>query len=122
MSDRHMVNKFEFDINRKMLEFEVNPLKSNSKLIRLKTDCNDLLINLDSFSKRNLVGFNKYAFFIFFASTHLFKLYRTKKVLHQLESKAIEHIGICLFTGIFGGIVIGQTLGNNIPLRNKVRN
>ncbi len=121
MNNKYVIDKIESNITNKMLQFEVNPIKSNSKLKTLETECKDLLVHLKEFNDKKLKGFNKYAFFICFASFNLYRLYSQRKVLYELESKAINHIILCTIFGLTGGYSFGYIFGNNITLCRKVK-
>ena len=65
------------------------------------------------FNKNQLKGFNTYSFILGMAFTHTFLIYSKKQVLHQMENKALQHMGICLFCGLSFGFLVGQVFGKN---------
>lgn len=69
--------------------------------------------------KKNFGSFNLYFAFLGLAGTHTFIIYSKKLVLHQMEKKAIPHIGLCLGAGLLAGFVVGNIYGSSYKLSKK---
>ena len=61
--------------------------------------------------KKNMKGFNLYAFYFGIAITHTGVIYSQKVVLSELELKAPSHIGICIGVGVISGLFYGVVYG-----------
>ena len=69
--------------------------------------------SLKLFQSEKLKGFNYWAAFLGLAITHTTMIYSKKQVLHQMERKAIPHLGICFGVAIGSGLIVGQMFGSS---------
>ena len=68
-------------------------------------------LNLLKFRENNLKGFNSTFGLFGICAAHLGNIYYRKQVLHLMESRAFQHIGVCVGAGLASGVFFGQLLG-----------
>ena len=100
----------------------------NNLASKIKSDWNnkknlqEYLNTLNYFKGSQLGKFNSTFFLIGLASSHLFLIYSQKKVLHQMEQKAIPHLGLVLGVGVLSGLVVGSIYGSSISNTRQTDN
>lgn len=74
---------------------------------------------LEKFKTSKLGCFNYTMFLFGLLATHTGIIFYSKQVLHEMESKALRHMGICLGVGLVSGLVFGSIYGKSILLHKK---
>lgn len=77
---------------------------------------NDFKNCLEKFKSSKLGSFNYTMFLLGVVATHTGVIFYTKQVLHEMESKAPRHLGICLTVGLMSGLIFGSMYGKSISL------
>jgi hypothetical protein len=69
--------------------------------------------------KSKIKGFNGWAFFLGAATYHIFTIYAKKKLLYEMQQKALPHMGITLGVGIVTGFIFGRVFSYDYKLYRK---
>lgn len=117
----YCILKYNKKILDRMMLFEIDPLKTNSKLESLEEDINLILNEVKLFENNNMKSINKNVFFYSFSAIYLKYLYKRKTILSYmgLYNSSILIIKCIFFSGIIS-CIIGYKISNNLNLYYKL--
>lgn len=108
------INSFKYVINN--IELRSRRDWGNKKALT------ENLQTLQAYRNKKSGSFNLTGFCLGVAELHTFLIYSQKKVLHEMEKKAIPHMGMCLGAGVALGVFGGLLYGNSMKNTKKAKN
>jgi len=107
------IGKIENDIRREIFFFELSSMKNKTKIQKIQEIIKKAKNEINSY-KQKIKGFNKLGFLIGLSTFHCVKIYKTKTLLSELNSKNyLVHMFGCLCSGFITGKVSGEIIGFN---------
>lgn len=116
----YMLTKIEIDFKNLLYSFETNYSKNSNTVLKLLDSTKEIKESIDII-KDHIFGFNFTIFYFTMTVIHLGLLVKKKKVLHELENKAINHMAIVLISSIISGYVFGNLFGRSFKLNRRIR-
>jgi hypothetical protein len=108
------ISRLSKKFDDKLLHLEIDPLKTNSKISKLKIECDAILTDLDTLANNKLYSCNYYLSFVTFCFIHTVLIYKKKKVLSEMGKDCYKHFTYCLYPSVIIGYLIGNYVGNNL--------
>lgn len=111
---RYQLDKFETQLKRNLFTYSIvknTTQEQTNKFIsevvsKGKTDLKEI--------RKGMTGINWWAFFGGIAVYHLFVLYKNKRMLYEMESKAVQHLATCFGVGLASGLIVGLTFSRDV--------
>lgn len=113
---KYELEKIEKDFRRQLYEFEMSTLKSQEKIRHFQYDHIQATIHRLTDYRKSLFGFNLWACCGGAVLYHYLYLTLNRKLLYEMEKKAIPHIAFCMGFGIASGYIFGNICAYDMGL------
>lgn len=115
----YMLTKIENDFKNLLYSFETDYSKNSNTVRQLLESTNEIKESIDII-KEHIFGFNFTIFYTTMAIVHTSILIKKKKVLHELENKAINHMLLVLISSLTSGYIFGHLFGRSFKLNRRI--